>query len=338
MMCATALCVNKALFGSRPGARATETTQLQTDTITPGADGGVVIHSGALTDIDGYAGPVPLDIMVADGRIAAIEPLENAETPSFFSRAAALFYEWIGKTPEEALAERPDAVSGATYTSVALTTNVEAAMQYYLSSEHAAKSAPVPWKLWVALGVTLAACVVPLFVRNRIYNYVQQVANVAVLGFWCGQFLDYSLMLKYLSGGIALPAGLTAIAMLVAAFLFPLFGRPQHYCNHICPLGAAQMLAAEICGYKIRIGARTLRILDWVRKILWAVLMLLLWADVWTGWMDLELFQAFMYESAPVGIIIAACAFVGLSAVVARPYCRFVCPTGSLMKRAENLG
>lgn len=126
--------------------------------------------------------------------------------------------------------------------------------------------------------------------------------------------------------------------MLVAAFVFPLFGRPQHYCNHICPLGSAQMILAEICSYKIKISARVLKVLDWTRKILWAVLMLLLWADVWTAWMDLELFQAFMYESAPVGIIIAAALFVALSAVVARPYCRFVCPTGSLMKRAENLG
>ncbi|MDE6632216.1 MAG: 4Fe-4S binding protein, partial [Muribaculaceae bacterium] len=30
--------------------------------------------------------------------------------------------------------------------------------------------------------------------------------------------------------------------------------------------------------------------------------------------------------------------FILLSIIVNRPYCRFVCPTGSLFKRAENLG
>ena len=117
-----------------------------------------------------------------------------------------------------------------------------------------------------------------------------------------------------------------------------MFGRPQHYCNHICPLGSAQILAAGLCRYKIRIGRRVMKALDWFRKILWAVLMLLLWADVWTGWMDLELFRAFMFRSAPAGIIAAALLFVLLSAVVSRPYCRFVCPTGSLFKRSENIG
>ncbi len=163
------------------------------------------------------------------------------------------------------------------------------------------------------------------------------MANIVVLGFWCGQFIDYSLMLKYMSGGFFMPGALVAIVMLVAAFIYPLFGKQQHYCNHICPLGSAQILAAQLCGYKIHLSAKFVKVLDWFRKILWAVLMLLLWADVMTGWMDLELFQAFQFESASTGIIIAAIIFVALSAVVARPYCRFVCPTGSLFKRAENL-
>ncbi len=126
--------------------------------------------------------------------------------------------------------------------------------------------------------------------------------------------------------------------MLVAAFIYPLFGHPQHYCTHICPLGSAQQLVGQICGYKIHISPKVLKGLDWFRKILWAVLMLLLWTDCLTGWMDLELFQAFQVQSASWWIIGAALVFVALSAVVSRPYCRFVCPTGSLFKRAENIG
>ena len=167
---------------------------------------------------------------------------------------------------------------------------------------------------------------------------MQLIANVVVLGFWSGQFLDYALILKYVSSGFVLPIGLVAIVMLIAAFIYTIFGHPQHYCTHICPLGSAQQLAGQACGYKIHISQAWLKGLDWFRKILWAILMLLLWADCLTGWMDLELFQAFQFESARLGIIIGAVVFIILSTVVSRPYCRFVCPVGSLFKRAENIG
>lgn len=339
MLMAAAVTVNKALFGhniQRSDAAAIEQANLQ-EPITV-SDGKIVIHTAGMEGtIPGYAGPVPLDVYISDGKIVEIEALQNAESPNFFKRAEALFDHWIGKTPEEVLAMKVDAVSGATYSSNAIISNVDAGLSYYQGSEHSNK-ASVPMKIWIALAVTLAACILPLFVRNKVYHNVQLIANVIVLGFWAGQFLDYALILKYTSQGFTWPLALIAIAMLIAAFIYPLFGRPQHYCNNICPLGSAQILMAQVCGYKIKISSKVLKALDWFRKILWAVLMLLLWADCLTGWMDLELFQAFQFESASWGIIIAAAVFVLLSAVVARPYCRFVCPTGSLFKRSENMG
>ncbi len=134
-----------------------------------------------------------------------------------------------------------------------------------------------------------------------------------------------------------LPVGLIAIVMLIAAFIFPLFGKPQHYCNHICPLGSAQILMAQICHYKIKMTPGWIKGLNVFRKVLWTVLMLLLWTDIFTDWMNYELFQAFLFESASIYIIIAAVIVVILSAVIARPYCRFVCPTGTLIKVSENM-
>lgn len=339
LMCATALCVNKSLFGHslEPGARS-ENTFAATDTVSRLPDGTLVIHTGSIVKKSGYSGQVPLDIYVKDGVISDIKALPNTETPAFFSRATGLFSSWVGKTSGEAAATSVDAVTGATYSSEAIIANVQGALDWYSHTSPSESTGHMPWKMWVALGVVLAACVIPLFVKNRTYQRVQLVANIVVLGFWCGQFLDYTLILKYLSEGMSFPGALVAAVMLVAAFIYPLFGKSQYYCNHICPLGSAQILVAEICRYKIKTGAKTLKALDWFRKILWAVLMLCLWADVFTGWMNLELFQAFMYESASAGIIVAALVFVALSAVVSRPYCRFVCPTGSLFKRAENLG
>ena len=340
MLIAAAITVNKAVFchNIQETSSAEENSSASGDTITVESDGTTIIHTAGMPKtIDGYAGPVPLDIYIHDGKISDIKALTNAESPSFFQRASAILDSWIGKTPEQALEMKVDAVSGATYSSDAIINNVNVGLAFYQGIGRS-PSDSTPWKIWVAFVVTLAACIVPIFVKNKIYHNVQLIANVIVLGFWCGQFLDYALILKYISGGFTLPVGLIAIAMLIAAFIYPLFGHPQHYCTHICPLGSIQQLAGEICGYKIHLSEKVIKGLDWFRKILWAVLMLLLWADCLTGWMDMELFQAFMFESASWWIIGAACLFIALSVVVSRPYCRFVCPTGSLFKRAENIG
>ncbi len=339
MMCAAAICVNKGIFGHdfEKAALPEEENLIPTDSVTRNSDGSVTVHTRALTDAQGYAGPVPLDITIdGKGTVTSVTPLENAETPSFFNRASELFGGWVGKNAADVNPMQTDAISGATYSSEAIKTNMEVGLACYLHST-ADNGGSIPWKMWVAFAVALAACIIPVFVHNKIYTNVQLIANIIVLGFWCGQFLDYTLMLKYLTSGISLPVGLTAIVMLFAAFVMPLLGRPQHYCNHICPLGSAQILVGQFAHRKINMSKGLVKGLEWFRRILWAVLMLALWADIYVTWMDYELFQAFIIESAPIGIIIAALIFIILSIFIPRPYCRFVCPTGSLFKAAENI-
>jgi len=348
LMCVTAVCVNKTLFGHEfsPEKESITNTTAVVDSVSSVSDGTMIIHTSGLCNAEGYAGKVPLDIYITDGKIERIEALPNDETPSFFEHASEIFAQWIGKTPEEVRLHKADAVSGATYSSNAIIENVNAGLDYYLShktgNDSVVKDKPekhsneMTVKMWVALAVTLCACVLPLFVRNNIYATVQMIANVLVLGFWCGQFLDYSLMLKYLSFGMSFPAGLVAVLMLIAAFILPMAGSPRHYCMHVCPLGSAQMLAGKISKYKLHIGHRTLLGLDIFRKVLWCVLMLLLWTDVFVKWMDWELFQAFLFESAPLAITIVAVAMIALSIIVPRPYCRFICPTGTLFRISEG--
>ena len=340
MVVAAAITVNKTIFGHQiDKSGKIDTRNVQTDSIITVTDSGtVIVHAGALPgNINGYNGPVPLDIYVINGKISEVKALPNIETPSFFKRASKILDSWTGKTIEEATEMKVDGISGATYSSAAIINNVNVGLAYYEGTDiH--RSSSTPLKVWFALAVTLAACILPLFVRNKIYHNIQLIANIIVLGFWSGMFLDYALILKYMSDGFTFPLGLTAIAMLIAAFVYPLFGHPQYYCTHICPLGSAQQIAGQLCSYKIKLSKKVLKGLDWFRKILWAVLMLSLWADCLTQWIDYELFQAFQFKSAPFGIIIVAIVFIALSAVISRPYCRFVCPTGSLFKRAENIG
>ena len=53
--------------------------------------------------------------------------------------------------------------------------------------------------------------------------------------------------------------------------------------------------------------------------------------------MNYEMFVAFILQSASWIVIVWALLFIVLSVWVPRPYCRFVCPTGTLFKLAQKI-
>lgn len=320
------------------------------DTLEVQPDGTFVVNTRVLAkDVQGYGGPVPLKIHIdKDGRLIAIEAEPNAESPSFFDRAKELFSRWQGKTIDEAMAEDVDAVSGATFSSKAIIRNVQRGLAYAkqhgladggkgAQKESAEHTVATGWTLGsiVALIAVLLGAVVPLFTNNRRLHLVQLVVNVVVLGLWTGTFVSYTLFLRFFAGGVSLSAigALAApLLMLIVALLYPLAGRSGHYCAHVCPFGSAQELAGKLSRRKLRITPRVLRVLTALRNLLWGVLMALLLTGTCTAWIDYELFTAFIYSSASVWVIVLAMLFLVLSVWVPRPYCRFVCPTGALMK------
>lgn len=323
------------------------------DTLEVQPDGTFVVNTRVLAkDVQGYGGPVPLKIHIGkDGKLTAIEAEPNAESPSFFDRAKELFSRWQGKTIDEAMAEDVDAVSGATFSSKAIIRNVQRGLAYAkqhgladggkgAQEESAERTVATGWTLGsiVALIAVLLGAVVPLFTNNRRLHLVQLVVNVVVLGLWTGTFVSYTLFLRLFAGGVSLSAIGTLAApllMLIVALLYPLAGRSGHYCAHVCPFGSAQELAGKLSRRKLRITPRVLRVLTALRNLLWGVLMALLLTGTCTAWIDYELFTAFIYSSASVWVIVLAVLFLVLSVWVPRPYCRFVCPTGALMKSVE---
>lgn len=139
MMTAAAITVNKSIFGHKIGESPVAQSSLPETvdaTIDEAPDGEVIIHTAELPGlIDGYAGAVPLDIIIKDGRISEVKPLPNSETPSFFNRASAILSSWNGKTPEEALEMKVDAVSGATFSSDAIINNVNVGLANYVGTK-----------------------------------------------------------------------------------------------------------------------------------------------------------------------------------------------------------
>ena len=339
-----------------------EAKALKNDTLEVTPDGAFVVNTKPLAkDVQGYGGPVPLKIHIKDGRVAAVEAEPNAESPDFFNRAKELLNHWQNKSVDEALAEEVDAVSGATFSSRAIIANMQRGLAYakqhgqwgedgsvgalgtsappIVGSEDGSVGAlgtsapPI-----VALIVVLLGAVVPLFYNNRRLHLVQLAVNVVVLGLWTGTFVSYTLFLRVFAGGVSLSAigALAApLLMLIVALIYPLAGRSGHYCANICPFGSAQELAGKLSRRKLRITPRILKLLSVLRNLLWGVLMALLLTGTCTAWIDYELFTAFLYSSASVWVTVLAALFLVLSVWVPRPYCRFVCPTGALIKSVE---
>ena len=339
-----------------------EAKALKNDTLEVTPDGAFVVSTKPLAkDVQGYGGPVPLKIHIKDGRVAAVEAEPNAESPDFFNRAKELLNHWQNKSVDEALAEEVDAVSGATFSSRAIIANMQRGLAYAQKrgqwSEEGSvgalgTSAPpivggedgsvggleTGASPIVALVVVLLGAVVPLFYNNRRLHLVQLAVNVVVLGLWTGTFVSYTLFLRVFAGGVSLSAigALAApLLMLIVALIYPLAGRSGHYCANICPFGSAQELAGKLSRRKLRITPRMLKLLSVLRNLLWGVLMALLLTGTCTAWIDYELFTAFLYSSASVWVIVLAALFLVLSVWVPRPYCRFVCPTGALIKSVE---
>ena len=323
---------------------------LGNDTMSVHPDGTMVVDTRLLAkDVQGYGGPVPLRIHVSkSGVVDSIVAEPNAETPDLFNHASAILAQWQGKTIDEATAMEVDGVTGATFSSRAIIANVQRGLAY--AKQHAAlgnapdatgcadvsgasaSSGGFTLGGIVALIVVLMGALVPLFVKNRRWHYVQLVLNVIVLGLWTGTFVSYTLLMRLFSGGINLATLAAPLLMVVVAMLYPLAGRPGHYCAHMCPFGSAQELAGKLTRRKLRISPRLNRALNVFRNVLWGVLMVLMLTATWTAWIDYELFTAFLYSSASVWVIVLAVLFLVLSVWVPRPYCRFVCPTGTLLR------
>ncbi len=314
-----------------------------TDTVRTLPDGSIVVNTSQLAaDVKGYAGQVPLEITIKDGKVASVKALPNSETPDFFKRASdGLINAWDGMTLSDAASLSVDAVTGATYSSQAIIINVKRGLQHAQNISPASQG--IDWrgllsaKFIAGLIVALMAAILPLFVKNKIYRTVQLVLNVVVLGFWCGAFVSYSSLMGYVAGGLSLPSMLIPAVLLVTAFLYPaLLGKKSYYCANVCPFGSLQQLASKCSSRKIKLSPAVLHRLDQLRRALWVVLMMCVWCGVWFDWMNYELFTAFIFQSASWVVIAVAVVIVVLSAFVTRPYCRFVCPTGTLLKISQN--
>lgn len=305
-----------------------------------GQPAGHIVNSGPLTrGITGFAGPTPIYMYVdTEGTVTGIAAADNLETPDFFCRAAGkILHAWDGRKASGA--DTPDAVSGATYSSISLIRNMQAARNAFLSlPEHTAAAPAIGWGRTAALGAVLLAGILAAwrFRGKKAVRITVLLLNVGVTGFWCGQTLSFSLFHRSMQNGLDPTTALPAVLLLAVAATAALAGRKGHFCQWVCPYGSLQELAWYLPFPKIKVGPRAFRFMSRLRLGALLTLLAVLWTGTGAMLLDYEPFAAFQPSQAGAAVLVPAALFVVAGCFLPRPWCRCLCPVGEILKLTEN--
>jgi len=310
-----------------------------------GEEQGKVIKSISFSKkVYGYAGTIPMLIFInSENVIEKIHLLDNYETPRFLRSVVngGVVEQWIGINVSEALGHKnPDFVSGATMSSDAINISIRRSLLALQESNQSTFSVISEWnsKTWAALLVIMSGVFMAFYTKHKNLRLLQMTINTVVLGFYCGQFISINLIIGWLGNGVNLIAKISLVLMVVLALIMPMFfNKKQFYCLWLCPFGSAQELAGKLTKTKWNIPAGVAKYLKHTRKAILILLFALMWLGVGFDIANYEPFAAFLFGHAGAIVTVIAILSILLSVFVSRPWCRFACPTGQLLRWCQRI-
>lgn len=302
---------------------------------------GTLLVSGPDTRrVTGYGGPTPVAVgLDADGGVMGVLLLDNAESEDYLQDVldSALLESWNGLSPKAALRKPVDAVSGATLSSSAIIETVQLTLQSQVAEPLAAASSFRLTLGLVALWLVLLADLALFFYAKRLHRirYLILALNVAVTGFWLTDMLSLALLAGWLRHGIPARAWLGAGTVVLLAILLPLCTGRDFYCTCVCPYGSFQDLLGRWHRFQQRTPKWLVSFLGGLRGFLLGLVWLGLVAGATFDLTGAEPFAAFHWRVAGVGTLVLAGVFLLLTLFIPRAWCRFLCPTGRLLRVAR---
>jgi len=313
---------------------------------------GTVVRTSPWSDtVNGYQGPTEaLLAFDADRKLLGIRLRDSYDNEPYVGYVRddddflnSLNGKSIAELAQLDLAEEQvEGVSGATMTSMAVAEGLIPTARAVLNSnrsQHQQKSASLSTQ-WSPRGRDLGTLLVLFagsaigFSRLRAWRSLRIIylcGVVLYLGFLNGDMLSQAFLIGAARNGLPWRSACGVTLLSVSALLIPIVSKKQIYCHHICPHGALQQLL------KGRLAApRSLpRVLDRLGSVLPLSLLLLTVLAGMFAWpvnpASIEPFDAYLFRVAGWGTLSVAIAGLIVAAFVPMAYCRYGCPTGSLL-------
>ena len=103
------------------------------DVMRKESDGTYVVNTTTLAqDVEGYAGPTPVEVYIKKNKIVKVVPLKTMDGPKYVAKVKKdMLPGYEGKSIKKGSVDDVDAVTGATFTSKAMQENIRRAVEYY---------------------------------------------------------------------------------------------------------------------------------------------------------------------------------------------------------------
>lgn len=330
---------------------------------------GTVMNTSPYSDeIYGYNSVTPLNIYLDScDKIVEVDMCENRESRGFVNKVinSGFLDSWDGLTVEEAAKHHVDAVSGSTFSSTAMAQSLQTRMS--LLSQQKARLYSWDWNLFIrqvcVLIVTILATICFFIPKRKKYKNSESrglgdlvtlrritlLLSIAILGFWTNSLLSLSLFCNWLTNGVSLAIQLPLLIIAALSIILPLVTKKSFYCQYLCPFGAAQefvgLIKSNDKGLKAKdesqksssIKAIIYKVFSVLRKVTLLSLLIIFALGVGLDLSVVEPFPIFNYQSIGFGVAIFAAVILILSIFVKKPWCNYLCPTGTLLESFRNL-
>lgn len=286
------------------------------------------------TTVAGFGGKLRVVVGISpDGKIAGIELGENYESVGFIERVreAGFFEKWNGLSVEEAAKADVDTVSGATMSTTAIKSMVALNLSKFGGMKIAAdQQDSTPLWLKITVFLILAYSLFAFFFPQKTakFRILHLVILAVILGFISGSALSFESFKNWIiSGNIAL----VPLVILCAALIIPIVSGKNFYCNFVCPFGAMQELLGRIPLPKKSFPPKFMKGVSIFKGVLLVSIYAFMISGLISDFTVFEPFSAFKFEVAALTSLIIAALFLIISLFISRPWCRFFCPTGTLI-------
>jgi NosR/NirI family transcriptional regulator, nitrous oxide reductase regulator len=300
--------------------------------------GKFLLTSPYCDNIKGYGGSLSAVIISKnDEKVIGVKLVSHRETPAWISGLENIkfFGSWNGRTINELTGPVVDAVSGATYTSRAMSDIVKKRAGIFLGQvlyEKKGSKFDLKWienKVSPVLYFILLISIIALFVKklNRFRIYIQ-ILSIIFFGLISGKFISIYLLESISVQGISVIISYTTAFLLTFSVLVPLFLNKHFYCFYICPFGGVQTLLGKIPVKKINFGSGTIRTLRAIRMLIFVSILAAVSSSLKIDMSLVEPFTIFIFSSAAAVTVISSAIIFAASIFIRNPWCVYLCPTG----------